>query len=356
MVPFLRPAVGDNLQKFAERALRLCFLDAQIDRADIDLALVASTSSDQEKACRIISGAGISGIPVLGVACANGSSALYLAREAVESGKAECVLVLGLSDWSIPDSQALELLLANDTANIRRSVAEVTSSIDNHEIGAETFARIAVKARQNAARNPYALLRQPRTIAQVLMAPIFLDPLTRPQCCIPTHGGAAVVLCSPGFARHHRLRVTVEIAAQSMVTSASRSPTSPFLETASSLYTSAGIGPDEIDVVEIEDTCTASELQAYESLGLVTRGNVTSFIYDGNNNYGGRVVTNPSGGLLCKGHAGAATSLSQCAELVWQLRGQAGLRQVDSARHALQHSCDSGIATVLTIYQLSSPR
>jgi 3-oxoacyl-[acyl-carrier-protein] synthase III len=144
MVPFLRPAVGDNLQKFADRALRLCLSDARIDCADIDLAFVASTSADQATAERIIGDAGIPGAQVLGISCANGSSALFLAREAVETGKAECVLVLGLSDWSVPDSQALGALLNEGAAAIRRAVAEITSSINMHEIGAETFARIAV--------------------------------------------------------------------------------------------------------------------------------------------------------------------------------------------------------------------
>jgi acetyl-CoA acetyltransferase len=120
---------------------------------------------------------------------------------------------------------------------------------------------------------------------------------------------------------------------------------------AKQVYEAAGIGPEELDVVELHDCFTANELITYEALGLTPEGTAERFIIDGDNTYGGRVVTNPSGGLLSKGHPLGATGLAQCFELVSQLRGQADQRQVEGARLALQHNLGLGGACVVTLYQ-----
>jgi acetyl-CoA acetyltransferase len=120
---------------------------------------------------------------------------------------------------------------------------------------------------------------------------------------------------------------------------------------AKQVYEAAGIGPEELDVVELHDCFTANELITYEALGLTPEGTAERFIVDGENTYGGRVVTNPSGGLLSKGHPLGATGLAQCSELVWQLRGEADQRQVEGARLALQHNLGLGGACVVTLYQ-----
>jgi acetyl-CoA acetyltransferase len=121
---------------------------------------------------------------------------------------------------------------------------------------------------------------------------------------------------------------------------------------AAQVYAAAGIGPEDVDVVELHDCFTANELITYESLGLTPEGTAEKFILDGDNTYGGRVVTNPSGGLLSKGHPLGATGLAQCAELTWQLRGQAQQRQVEGARLALQHNLGLGGACVVTLYEM----
>ena len=121
-------------------------------------------------------------------------------------------------------------------------------------------------------------------------------------------------------------------------------------EASKKVYDMAGVGPEDIDVVELHDCFTVNELITYEALGLTGEGTAEKFIADGDNTYGGKVVTNPSGGLLSKGHPLGATGLAQCAELVWQLRGQAGPRQVEGARHALQHNLGLGGACVVTLY------
>ena len=187
------------------------------------------------------------------------------------------------------------------------------------------------------------------------------DPLTRLQCCPPTCGAAAAVLCSADFARRHGLDTRVRIAAQAMTTDGPSSFDSGDMRrlvgadmaraAAAQVYAAAGIGPEDLDVVELHDCFTANELITYESLGLTPEGTAERFILDGDNTYGGRVVTNPSGGLLSKGHPLGATGLAQCAELTWQLRGQAQQRQVEGARLALQHNLGLGGACVVTLYE-----
>jgi acetyl-CoA acetyltransferase len=120
---------------------------------------------------------------------------------------------------------------------------------------------------------------------------------------------------------------------------------------AQAVYAEAGIGPEDVDVVELHDCFTVNELLSYEALSLTPRGTAEKFILDGDNTYGGKVVTNPSGGLLSKGHPLGATGLAQCAELTWQLRGQAEARQVADAKVALQHNLGLGGACVVTLYQ-----
>jgi acetyl-CoA acetyltransferase len=195
----------------------------------------------------------------------------------------------------------------------------------------------------------------------VLASPAVFDPLTRLQCCPPTCGAAAAVVCSAEFARRHGLDTSVRIAAQAMATDT----TSTFeagdmrkvvgydmtASAARQVFERAGVNPQDLDVVELHDCFTANELISYEALGLTPEGSAEKFILDGDNTYGGRVVTNPSGGLLSKGHPLGATGLAQCTELVWQLRGQADQRQVEGARLALQHNVGLGGACVVTLYE-----
>jgi acetyl-CoA acetyltransferase len=225
----------------------------------------------------------------------------------------------------------------------------------------DTFGRISVKARQHAARNPLAVFRQTLTLDEVMASPSVFDPLTRYQCCPPTCGAAAAIVCSADFAKKHKLDMRVVIAAQAMTTDTPSSFESNDMRkvvgydmtaaAAKQVYEAAGIGPEDLDVVELHDCFTANELITYEGLGLTPEGTAEKFILDGDNTYGGRIVTNPSGGLLSKGHPLGATGLAQCSELVWQLRGQAGQRQVEGARLALQHNLGLGGACVVTLYQ-----
>ena len=226
---------------------------------------------------------------------------------------------------------------------------------------AETLAMIAVKSREHAGRNPQALLRQALSLEQVLAAETVCAPLTRPQCCVPACGAAAVLLCSDAFARKHGIDNPVYIAAQAMATDLP----STFNEGAAikavgydqafaasrAVYERAGIGPEEVDVCELHDCTSASELLLYEALGFCREGGAEKLIEDGDNTYGGNCVINPSGGLLSRGHPLGASGMAQCVELVWHLRGSAGERQVSGARIALQHNQSIGGACVVTMYR-----
>lgn len=185
-------------------------------------------------------------------------------------------------------------------------------------------------------------------------------PITRLQACPPTCGAAAAILVSPAFAQKHGLDASVEIKAQALTTD----PASSFegssmmrvigydmaKNAALQTYEAAGVGPNDVQVVELHDCFTPNELVTYEALGLCPEGGAEKFILDGDNTYGGRIVTNPSGGLLSKGHPLGATGLAQCFELTQQLRGAAGARQVENISHALQHNLGLGGACVVTLY------
>lgn len=195
---------------------------------------------------------------------------------------------------------------------------------------------------------------------EVLGSPHVCGVLTRLQCCPPTCGAAAAVLCSEEFARRNGMRADVAIKAQALTTDTPQTFDGQFANlvgshmakaAATQVYEQSGVDPYDIPVVELHDCFTVNELLSYEALGLTPEGTAEKFIADGDNTYGGRVVTNPSGGLLSKGHPLGATGLAQCAELTWQLRGEAGARQVDGANLALQHNVGLGGAAVVTLYE-----
>jgi len=204
------------------------------------------------------------------------------------------------------------------------------------------------------------VFRAPLTVEEVLGSPHIYGPLTRFQCCPPTCGAAAAVLVSPEYARRQGLRADVVIEAQSLVTD---QPTTfegdlrklvgydMTVAASRQVYEKSGIGPEDIGVVELHDCFTTNELLTYEALGLTPEGTAEKFVLDGANTYGGKVVTNPSGGLISKGHPLGATGLAQAAELVWQLRGQAEDRQVAGVDVALQHNLGLGGACVVTLYK-----
>jgi acetyl-CoA acetyltransferase len=381
MIPFTKPGASEAYPAMGAAAARLALADAGVDYAHIEQAYVGYVFGDSTAGQAAVYEVGLTGIPVINVNnnCATGSTALFLARQAVQSGAVECALALGFeqmvpgplkgawTDRPSPLAHFIERMAEDqgyDEAAPRAAQffgGAARDYIRQHGIDKRTFARISVKARQHAARNPLAVFRQTVTLDEVLAAPSVFDPLTRLQCCPPTCGAAAAVICSEEFARRHGLDRRVRIAAQAMTTDGPSTFDSHDMRrlvgydmaaaAANKVYQAAGIGPDDVDVVELHDCFTANELITYEALGLTPEGTAEKFIVDGDNTYGGRVVTNPSGGLLSKGHPLGATGLAQCAELTWQLRGQADQRQVEGARVALQHNLGLGGACVVTLYE-----
>ena len=381
MIPFTKPGASDPYTVMGARAAKLALEDAGVDYALVEQAYVGYVYGDSTAGQAAIYGVGLTGIPVFNLNnnCSTGSSALFLARQAVESGQVECAIALGFEQmqpgalkgaWDnrpSPMARFAEVMTAHqgyDPATPRAAQFFGGAGRDymaQYGIRADTFGRISVKARQHAARNPLAVFRQTLTLDEVMAAPMVFDPLTRYQCCPPTCGAAAAIVCSAEFAQKHNLDRRVVIAAQAMTTDTPSTFESGDMRkvvgydmsvaAARQVYEAAGIGPEDLDVVELHDCFTANELITYEALGLTPEGTAEKFILDGDNTYGGRVVTNPSGGLLSKGHPLGATGLAQCYELTHQLRGTAEQRQVEGARNALQHNLGLGGACVVTLYQ-----
>lgn len=380
MVPFATPSKSEPYDVMAEAAIVAALHDAGVDYSNVQQVYAGYVYGDSTCGQQVAYRVGMTGVPVINVNnnCATGSSALWLARQAVASGVADCVLAVGFeqmrrgaleSQWDdrpAPFGRLEAVSQANHGVHDDVPMAARwfggggRAYAERYGTEPETFARIAVKARRHAARNPYAVFRDPVTVEEVMGSPHIFGPLTRLQCCPPTCGAAAAIVTSKAFASAHELRTDVAIVAQAMTTDTPTSFDGDMMNlvgydmsrtAAQQVYEDAGVGPEDIRVCELHDCFTSNELLTYEALGLTPPGTAERFIADGDNTYGGRIVTNPSGGLLSKGHPLGATGLAQCAELTWQLRGEAEARQVDGVTHALQHNIGLGGAAVVTLYE-----
>lgn len=381
MTAFAKPGAHAPYPDMAGQATRAALADAGLAYAQVQQAYVGYVYGDSTAGQRALYEVGMSGVPIFNVNnnCATGSTALFLARQAVASGAADCVLALGFEHMN---PGALGAVFADRPSPFDRFDAATEALVGHGEIplalryfgGAglahmrqygtrlETFAAIRAKASRHAARNPLALLRRELSTEEVMASPaLWPGVMTRLMACPPTCGAAAAVVCSPAFARRHGLDTRVRIRAQAMTTDTPATfdagdmrevvGFSMAREAARQVYEAAGVGPQDVQVVELHDCFAQNELISYEALGLCPPGGAEAFVQAGDHTYGGRVVTNPSGGLLSKGHPLGATGLAQCTELVRQLRGQAGDRQVDGARLGLQHNLGLGGACVVTLYE-----
>ncbi|HVK77838.1 MAG TPA: lipid-transfer protein [Kofleriaceae bacterium] len=380
MVPFAKPGKSEEYNVMAAKAGKAALADANVPFGEIEQAFAGYVFGDSTCGQRAVYEIGLTGIPVFNVNnnCSTGSSALMLGVQAIAGGVSECVLVVGFEQM---EKGALGAKWTDRTnpmdkhANLMSEVQGFTQAPPAAQMfgGAgreyrwkygtkrETFAKISEKARKHASKNPYALFKDLLSVEEILASDDVFDPLTRYQCCPPTCGAAAAVLCSDDFARKHKIERPVYVAAQAMTTDFPSSFEERSMikmvgfdmtkAAAKKVYDKAGIGPEDVDVVELHDCFTANELLTYEGLGLCAEGQAEKFIWDGDNTYGGKFVTNPSGGLLSKGHPLGATGLAQCTELVWHLRGTAGERQVPDAKIALQHNLGLGGACVVTMYR-----
>ena len=378
MLKFVKPSQSESYGAMGAEAARLALADAGIDYADVKQAyagfVMGDTCSGQAALYRI----GLTGIPIVNVnnACASGSTALFLARQAIQSGMHDVVLALGFEQMSA-GALASNATREPTTAMLDETVRGIQGwdtnvpqaalyfggagrdYLDRYRASPELFGQVSVKARTHAARNPYALFTSPLTLEEVMQSPALYGPLTRLMACPPTCGAAAVVLVSDRYAREKGLGGIVRIAGQSMVTDLPSSfgeadmvnavGSQMTRRAAAAAYEEAGLGPQDAQLVELHDCFSTNEVICYEALGLCGEGEATKFVADGANTYGGKIVTNPSGGLLSKGHPLGATGLAQITELTWHLRGTAGDRQVEGARVAIQHNFGLGGAGVVSV-------
>jgi sterol carrier protein 2 len=226
----------------------------------------------------------------------------------------------------------------------------------------EQFAKIGWKNHHHSVNNPYSQFQDEYSLEEILNSPVVYEPLTKLQCCPTSDGAAAAIVASEEFVRRHHLESqAVEILGQAMTTDFPSTFSEKSMiklvgadmtrKAAEKVYEQSGLGPEDVDVVELHDCFSCNELITYEGLGLCPEGKGGEFVDSGAQTYGGQVVVNPSGGLISKGHPLGATGLAQCAELCWQLRGEADKRQVDGAKVALQHNLGLGGAAVVAMYR-----
>jgi acetyl-CoA acetyltransferase len=360
----------------AAEAVGAALRDAGLGYADVQQVVAGYCFGDTAAGQRAVYGMGLTGVPIVNVnnACASGSTALYVANGFVAGGLIECALALGFEKMGnvLRYGDRADPLGRHVAAMVERrgpSDALITAQMfgnagrehmERYGTRAESFARVAVKNHRHSVHNPNAQLQREYSLEEVLASPMLYAPLTRLQCCPTSNGAAAALLASEGFVRRHHLKSrAVELCGQAMATDFPGSFRSDIQMVGSDLtrtaarraYERSGLGPEDVQVIELHDCFSTNELITYEALGLCPEGKSGELIDSGATTYGGRWVVNPSGGLLSKGHPIGATGLAQCAELVWQLRGEAGARQVAGARAALQHNLGLGGAAVVSLYR-----
>uniref|UniRef100_H3CNC1 Sterol carrier protein 2 n=1 Tax=Tetraodon nigroviridis TaxID=99883 RepID=H3CNC1_TETNG len=389
MTKFDKPGARDNYDypDMAKEAGEKALADAGIPYSAIEQACVGYVYGDSTCGQRAIyHSLGLTGIPIINVNnnCSTGSTALFMARQLVLGGLADCVLALGFEkmergslsakfmDRTNPMDKHMEVMINCYGMAAAPAAPQMFGNagrehMERYGTKPEHFAKIAWKNHKHSTNNPYSQFQDEYSLEQVMNSRKVFEYLTLLQCCPTSDGAGAAVLASEAFVRKHHLESqAVEIVAQEMTTDTS----STFEENscmkmvgydmtrmaAKKCFEAAGLRPSDVDVVELHDCFSANELITYEALGLCAEGKAGEMIDRGDNTYGGKFVVNPSGGLISKGHPLGATGLAQCAELCWQLRGQAGRRQVSGAQVALQHNIGLGGAVVVTLYRMGFPQ
>ncbi|MFI7104350.1 lipid-transfer protein [Streptomyces sp. NPDC050161] len=383
MTKFEKPESRDwQYWDMAKEAGGKALADAGIGYESVEQVPVGYCNQASTAGQRAVYELGLTGAPVYNVNnnCATGATALMMARQFVEAGVNDCVLALGFEkmqrgalgggadskDFATSPvarhyglmAQAHGFEMTPPTAQIFGNAAR--EHMDRYGTTAEQLAAVGAKNHRHSAHNPNAQFRDVYTVGEILESRTVHRPLTKLQCSPTSDGSAAAVVASERFVRAHGLQErAVEIAGQAMTTDTEESFASgscidvvgkPVSRAAARLaYEASGLGIEDVDVIELHDCFSVNELLTYEALGMCGDGESGKLAADGATTYGGRWVVNPSGGLISKGHPLGATGLAQAAELVWQLRGTAGERQVAGARTGLAHNIGLGGAAVVTL-------
>ncbi|WP_026303285.1 lipid-transfer protein [Jongsikchunia kroppenstedtii] len=355
--------------------------DAGISYGDVEIAFAGYCYGESTSGQRGIYELGLTGIPVMNVNnnCSTGSTALYLAAESIRGGRTDVALAIGFekmqkgslgttfNDREQPMTKHIMALaeIAEFAMPAAPWMFGVAGVEHNERYGStpEHFAKIGYKNHKHSVNNPYSQFRDEYTLDDILESRVIYGPLTKLQCSPTSDGSGAAILVSESYLQEHNelLPHATEIVGQSMITDTPGTFESKSAQTlvgkemsrraAQEVYDQSGLGPDDVDVIELHDCFSANELITYEALQIAAEGEGHKLIDNDETTYGGKVVVNPSGGLISKGHPLGATGLAQCAELNWQLRGQADARQVAGAKVALQHNIGLGGAVVVTAYQ-----
>jgi acetyl-CoA acyltransferase len=381
MTKFDKPGTKDgDYHDWAREAGEQALTDAGVRYDEVEQAYVGYVYGESCSGHRAVYELGMSGIPVFNVNsnCSTGSSALFLAAQAIRAGIAECTLALGFekmqpgslgatfTDREQPMAKHIDLLAQISEVRLPPAPWMFGAAGREHmrEHGSEPrhFAKIGHKNHRHSVNNPYAQFQREYSLEEIEQAPEIYAPLTKLQCSPTSDGSGAAILASEEFVDRHGLAgQAVEIVGQAMTTDFESSLSTRTckdvigydmnVKAARAVYEQTGLGPADFQVIELHDCFSANELLLYEALGLCDEGEAPRLIDDGDTTYGGRWVVNPSGGLISKGHPLGATGLAQCAELSWQLRGDAAGRQVEGVTAGLQHNIGLGGTAVITAYQ-----
>jgi sterol carrier protein 2 len=381
MTKFEKPGSRDwDYPDMAEEAGKKALADAGIEYSEIEQAAAGYCYGDSTCGERAVYTLGLTGIPIYNVNnnCSTGSTALFMAKQFIEGGLADCTLAIGFekmekgslgikyTDRTNPMDKHAKVMIDERGFEKAPAAAQFFGNagrehMERYGTKPEHFAKIGWKNHKHSVNNPYSQFQDEYSLEDIQNAPMVFAPLTKLQCCPTSDGAGAAILASEAFVRKHGLEdKAVEIIGQAMTTDFQSSFDKSAIKlvgydmtrkAAEKVYEQAGIGPEDVDVVELHDCFSCNELITYEGLGLCPEGKAGEFIDSGANTYGGQVVVNPSGGLISKGHPLGATGLAQCSELTWQLRGEAEKRQVDGAKIALQHNLGLGGAAVVTAYR-----
>jgi acetyl-CoA acetyltransferase len=384
MTKFDKPGTKEgDYPDWAKEAGEKALADAGIPYDDVEQAYAGYCYGDSTYGQRALYQLGLTGIPVVNVNnnCSTGSSALFLARQAVKGGIAECALAVGFEKMEpgslgVKYTDRTNALDKHATAMFQIREPEASPAapqmfgnagrdhMEKYGSTADHYAWIGWKNHKHSVNNPYAQFQDEYTLDQIKEARMIHEPLTKLQCSPTSDGSACAIVASERYVDQHGLwDQAVEIAGQSMVTDTQNTFDDDTdcirlvgyemsKEAARQAYEEAQVAASEVDVCELHDCFSANELITYEALGFAEEGHGHDLVEAEATTYGGSgPVVNPSGGLISKGHPLGATGLAQCSELTWQLRGTADKRQVDGAKVALQHNIGLGGAAVVSVYK-----
>lgn len=352
-----------TMTDMAHRAFYGAIKDSGVKPKEIEAAFIGHVRQPGQGAMlgqRIMREVGVTGIPILNVEniCSSGSSALWCAFGVISSGQFDLVAVIGVEQLSIlgkgvlpPRQDDLEGLQGATLPSYFAMVARRHM----HEYGTtiKQLAKVSIKNHKNGCLNPYAQFQKEVTLEEIANSPIVADPLTVLHCCPTGDGAAAAIVCSGDLIERFSskpIKIAASVLKSGTYDGGWRDLTSnnQTIRAAQEAYKISGIGPEDLNLIELHDCFTIAEIFHYENLGLCKKGEGGRLIDEGQTELTGKIPVNPSGGLLAKGHPLGATGVAQIVEIVWQLRGEAGKRQVSNAQIGLAH-CVGGIVDGLDL-------